>query len=111
MTDQDAIPVSPYERRAGWAGLLFWLGTLCLWIPPLLLVVIGLGGGGMMAFYGAVSILDIGVIVTPLGLVMLIAYAVIGRPWRRPLGTVWIFWLELLVFILVLPVAVRFLTD
>lgn len=46
MTDQDAIPVSTYERRAGWAGLLFWLGTLCLWIPPLLLVVIGLGGEG-----------------------------------------------------------------
>ncbi|KAG9608330.1 hypothetical protein KCV01_g4516, partial [Aureobasidium melanogenum] len=88
MTDTDTRP----PRTSWFVDLLFWIGVLCLWAPLALLFMIKAGGGGFNAFYGAVGVLEVGVFVMPAGLVLLIVYAVLARPWRRPFAEVWLFW-------------------
>ncbi|KAF1008864.1 MAG: hypothetical protein GAK28_00496 [Luteibacter sp.] len=92
MTDHDIDARPP--RTSWFAGLLFWLGTLCILVPLVLLFAIKGQGGGYNALYGAVAVLQVGVFTMPVGLVLLIAYTVIDRPWRRPIGQVWLYWLQ-----------------
>jgi hypothetical protein len=71
-------------------ALLLAAATLCLWVPVLFLLVIAMGPGDM----AAVAFLQLGMITCPIGALLLIVYAALDKPWKRPFQRTWFFWLQ-----------------
>ncbi|HWX66397.1 MAG TPA: hypothetical protein VNZ27_08240 [Rhodanobacter sp.] len=78
-------------------ALLLTAATLCLWVPVLFLLVIAMGPGDM----AAVAFLELGVVTCPIGVILLIVYAALDKPWKHPFQRTWFFWLQVLAIVVI----------
>lgn len=89
-------------------ALLLTAAALCLWVPVLFLLMIAMGPGDM----AAAAFLELGMVTCPIGVILLIVYAALGKPWKRPFQHTWFFWLQVLgVAVIGMGVGSSFLHD
>ena len=78
-------------------ALLLTAAALCLGAALLLRWFLFGGHAGL----AAVAFLGLGMIVYPSGVILLIVYAVLDKPWTRPFRRAWFFWLQVLVIVVI----------
>jgi hypothetical protein len=92
--DSEAMTSKPVHPLL---ALLLVASALCLGAALLLLWVLSSGQAGL----AAVAFLGLGIVVYGSGVILLIVYAVLDKPWMRPFRRAWFFWLQVLAIVII----------